>query len=194
MWSHQAKPILKQGDVEGLADPRLAGSYDVVQLRRLAFAASLCIRASATWRPTMNQVYICVCTYIYIYSFLFLNWVLKILNYSANQQINRYLTAKLVTIHWWRQIHSYVPNNCRHQPLETMEMVSGCSILPNRKPPDRRPINIRFWIFVAGGLSIGTVWSCLIFNLWGSRIRSLILPISYKLWIRGKKLRGWPRK
>ncbi|OWM84338.1 hypothetical protein CDL15_Pgr027107 [Punica granatum] len=59
--SHQslhswAKPILTQGDIERLVDPRLGGAYDVVQLRRFAFAASLCIRASATWRPTMNEV------------------------------------------------------------------------------------------------------------------------------------------
>ncbi|PKI50688.1 hypothetical protein CRG98_028925 [Punica granatum] len=43
-------------DIERLVDPRLGGAYDVVQLRRFAFAASLCIRASATWRPTMNEV------------------------------------------------------------------------------------------------------------------------------------------
>ncbi|KAK4757260.1 hypothetical protein SAY87_007387 [Trapa incisa] len=51
-----ARPILKQGGIERLADPRLEGAYDVVQLRTLAFAASLCIRASPTWRPTMNEV------------------------------------------------------------------------------------------------------------------------------------------
>ncbi|KAK4757608.1 hypothetical protein SAY87_018909 [Trapa incisa] len=59
--SHQslhswAKPILKQGDMERLVDPRLVGAYHVAQLGRLALAASLCIRASATWRPTMNEV------------------------------------------------------------------------------------------------------------------------------------------
>lgn len=59
--SHQslhswAKPILKQGEIEKLVDPRLQGAYDVTQLSRLAFAASLCIRASSTWRPTMNEI------------------------------------------------------------------------------------------------------------------------------------------
>ncbi|EEF31356.1 ATP binding protein, putative [Ricinus communis] len=59
--SHQsihnwAKPILNQGEIEKLIDPRLGGAYDAIQLRRLGFAASLCIRASPTWRPTMSEV------------------------------------------------------------------------------------------------------------------------------------------
>ncbi|WCJ42204.1 Protein kinase superfamily protein [Euphorbia peplus] len=59
--SHQsihswAKPILNEGEIESLVDPRLGGSYDYSQLKRLAFAASLCIRASSTWRPTINEV------------------------------------------------------------------------------------------------------------------------------------------
>ncbi|KAJ4828160.1 hypothetical protein Tsubulata_005035 [Turnera subulata] len=59
--SHQsihswAKPILNDGEIEKLVDPRLRGVYDVTQLKRLAFAASLCIRASSTWRPTMSEV------------------------------------------------------------------------------------------------------------------------------------------
>ncbi|KVH27900.1 probable receptor-like serine/threonine-protein kinase At5g57670 [Cynara cardunculus var. scolymus] len=59
--SHQslhgwAKPILNQGEVEKIVDPRLEGAYDFSQLSRLAFAASLCIRASSTWRPTMSEV------------------------------------------------------------------------------------------------------------------------------------------
>ncbi|KAE9444613.1 hypothetical protein C3L33_23489, partial [Rhododendron williamsianum] len=58
--SHQslhswAKPILSQGEIEKLVDPRLGGAYDDAQLDRLAFAASLCIRASSTWRPTISQ-------------------------------------------------------------------------------------------------------------------------------------------
>ncbi|GMY35363.1 probable receptor-like serine/threonine-protein kinase At5g57670 [Fagus crenata] len=51
-----AKPILKQGDVESLIDPRLGGAFDVTQLKRLAFAASLCIRSSSMWRPTMSEI------------------------------------------------------------------------------------------------------------------------------------------
>ncbi|XP_076915058.1 putative receptor-like serine/threonine-protein kinase At5g57670 [Bidens hawaiensis] len=59
--SHQslhgwAKPILKEGEVEKIVDPRLEGKYDLSQLSRLAFAASLCIRASSTWRPTMSEI------------------------------------------------------------------------------------------------------------------------------------------
>ncbi|KAI3811431.1 hypothetical protein L1987_21155 [Smallanthus sonchifolius] len=59
--SHQslhgwAKPILNQGEVEKIVDPRLEGEYDLSQLSRLAFAASLCIRASSTWRPTMSEI------------------------------------------------------------------------------------------------------------------------------------------
>ncbi|WVZ13132.1 hypothetical protein V8G54_017662 [Vigna mungo] len=59
--SHQslhswAKPILNKGGIEELVDPRLEGAYDVTQLKRFSFAASLCIRASSTWRPTMTEV------------------------------------------------------------------------------------------------------------------------------------------
>ncbi|KAK6248060.1 hypothetical protein QUC31_019625 [Theobroma cacao] len=59
--SHQslhcwAKPLLKRDEIEKLVDPRLRGAFDVSQLKRLAFAASLCIRASSAWRPTMNEV------------------------------------------------------------------------------------------------------------------------------------------
>jgi len=39
-----------------VVDPRLGGAYDVTQFNRVAFAASLCIRASATCRPTMSEV------------------------------------------------------------------------------------------------------------------------------------------
>lgn len=60
--SHQslhcwAKPILNRDEIEKkLVDPRLQGAFDTSQLKRLAFAASLCIRASSAWRPTMNEV------------------------------------------------------------------------------------------------------------------------------------------
>ncbi|KAJ7979446.1 Protein kinase family protein [Quillaja saponaria] len=59
--SHQslhnwAKPILNQGEMENLVDPTLEGAYDVTQLKRLALAASLCIRASPIWRPKMSEV------------------------------------------------------------------------------------------------------------------------------------------
>ncbi|KAK9715505.1 hypothetical protein RND81_06G169300 [Saponaria officinalis] len=51
-----AKPFLKRGEIEKLIDPRLEGAYDDLQIRRLVFAASLCIRSSTTWRPTMTEV------------------------------------------------------------------------------------------------------------------------------------------
>nr|XP_043621131.1 probable receptor-like serine/threonine-protein kinase At5g57670 [Erigeron canadensis] len=59
--SHQslhgwAKPILDQGEVKKIVDSRLEGEYDLSQLSKLGFAASLCIRASSTWRPTMSEV------------------------------------------------------------------------------------------------------------------------------------------
>jgi len=50
----QAKPYLSDGVVQGLVDPRLGDGYDAVQLRRLMFVASLCVRAAAVWRPTMT--------------------------------------------------------------------------------------------------------------------------------------------
>ncbi|KAK8601958.1 hypothetical protein V6N13_058373 [Hibiscus sabdariffa] len=59
--SHQslhcwAKPLLNREEMEKLVDPRLGGSFDGSQLKRLAFTASLCIRASSAWRPTMTEV------------------------------------------------------------------------------------------------------------------------------------------
>ncbi|KAE8665071.1 putative receptor-like serine/threonine-protein kinase [Hibiscus syriacus] len=59
--SHQslhcwAKPLLNREEMETLVDPRLGGSFDSSQLKRLAFTASLCIRAPSAWRPTMTEV------------------------------------------------------------------------------------------------------------------------------------------
>ncbi|EYU37320.1 hypothetical protein ABFS82_10G138000 [Erythranthe guttata] len=59
--SHQslhswAKPILNRGDIKEVVDPRIGEYYDVGQLNRLTFAASLCIRASPVWRPTMSEI------------------------------------------------------------------------------------------------------------------------------------------
>ena len=56
VWQWQAKPYLKRNEIEKLVDPRLEDAFDDMQIRRLAFAASLCIRSSTTWRPTMTQV------------------------------------------------------------------------------------------------------------------------------------------
>lgn len=43
-----------------LVDLRLGNEYDIVELKRLAFAASLCIRTASTWRPSMNEVLLLV--------------------------------------------------------------------------------------------------------------------------------------
>ncbi|XP_022756548.1 probable receptor-like serine/threonine-protein kinase At5g57670 isoform X2 [Durio zibethinus] len=51
-----AKPLLDREEIEKLVDPRLRGAFDISQLKKLAFTASLCIRASSAWRPTMNEV------------------------------------------------------------------------------------------------------------------------------------------
>ncbi|XP_073387137.1 receptor-like cytosolic serine/threonine-protein kinase RBK2 isoform X5 [Physcomitrium patens] len=51
-----AKPHLNKGDVDELADPRLDGSFDAVQMRRMVLTAALCVRPSAPWRPSMSQV------------------------------------------------------------------------------------------------------------------------------------------
>lgn len=54
--SNWAKPFLKRGEVGKLIDPRLEEAYDEKEIKQLAFAASLCIRVSTTWRPTINEV------------------------------------------------------------------------------------------------------------------------------------------
>ncbi|GAB2291464.1 hypothetical protein Dimus_025719 [Dionaea muscipula] len=51
-----AKPYMKGGEIEKLVDPGLEGMYDDDELKCLTFAASICIRASSAWRPTMCQV------------------------------------------------------------------------------------------------------------------------------------------
>lgn len=51
-----AKPMLLSGDIEKIVDPRLKGVYEISQLEGIAYAASLCIRASHIWRPTMSEV------------------------------------------------------------------------------------------------------------------------------------------
>ncbi|ERM97526.1 hypothetical protein AMTR_s00328p00014720, partial [Amborella trichopoda] len=51
-----AKPYLEAGDIHSLADPRLQGQYDVQQLEIVVLTASLCIRPSAIWRPSMSEV------------------------------------------------------------------------------------------------------------------------------------------
>jgi hypothetical protein len=52
----QARPLLADGKIDALVDPRLGGDYDGEEARRVAFVAALCIRAPATWRPSMTEV------------------------------------------------------------------------------------------------------------------------------------------
>lgn len=95
----QARPILKRGELEKVVDPSLEGAYDVSELTRLAFAASLCIRSSSAWRPTMTQVpvtsYFCYLwlllplQYLLLSSFLNLNHLLK--HWSFTLLINSFL-------------------------------------------------------------------------------------------------------
>jgi predicted RecB family nuclease len=59
--SHQslhswAKLIIKDGEIEKLVDPRIGEEFDLQQLHRIAFAASLCIRSSSLCRPSMIEV------------------------------------------------------------------------------------------------------------------------------------------
>lgn len=54
--SCQAKPHLENNNVEEMADPRLGGSYDVVEMKRAMFTASTCIHHLPTLRPNMKRV------------------------------------------------------------------------------------------------------------------------------------------
>ncbi|XP_020599812.1 probable receptor-like serine/threonine-protein kinase At5g57670 [Phalaenopsis equestris] len=51
-----AKPYLNDGTIQLLVDRRLGEEYDIDQLKRLSFIASLCIRPNAAWRPSMAEV------------------------------------------------------------------------------------------------------------------------------------------
>eukprot|EP01018_Ginkgo_biloba_P040115 Gb_24419 [translate_table: standard] len=51
-----AKPLLESGNIQELVDPGLRGQYDIHQMQRMVLTASLCIRHSAVWRPTMMEV------------------------------------------------------------------------------------------------------------------------------------------
>ncbi|XP_039141460.1 probable receptor-like serine/threonine-protein kinase At5g57670 isoform X3 [Dioscorea cayenensis subsp. rotundata] len=51
-----AKPLITRGKIAQMADPNLKGKYDKDQLEKLVLVASYCVRQSAVWRPTMNEV------------------------------------------------------------------------------------------------------------------------------------------
>ena len=56
----QARPILAQALAEGhydeLADPRLGGNYDPMEMARMVACAAAGVRHSARRRPKMSQV------------------------------------------------------------------------------------------------------------------------------------------
>jgi len=56
----QARPALSRaladGDYDGVADPRLHGSYDPVEMARLVACAAAAVRHSAKKRPKMSQI------------------------------------------------------------------------------------------------------------------------------------------
>ncbi|KAM0899650.1 hypothetical protein ACQ4PT_021166 [Festuca glaucescens] len=55
-----ARPALSRalagGDYDAVADPRLEGSYDPVEMARVAASAAACVRQSAKKRPKMSQI------------------------------------------------------------------------------------------------------------------------------------------
>ncbi|PWZ57356.1 putative receptor-like serine/threonine-protein kinase [Zea mays] len=53
MW---ATPVLSSGNICDLLDPRLDVKHDEVEVRRMASAASLCLRRSARLRPPISQI------------------------------------------------------------------------------------------------------------------------------------------
>ncbi|XP_042020265.1 receptor-like cytosolic serine/threonine-protein kinase RBK1 isoform X1 [Salvia splendens] len=53
MW---AKPHLENNSVDEIADPRLGGNFNVVEMKRAMFTASTCIHHLPTLRPNMIRV------------------------------------------------------------------------------------------------------------------------------------------
>nr|DAD41667.1 TPA_asm: hypothetical protein HUJ06_015990 [Nelumbo nucifera] len=53
MW---ANPLLERGDQKGLLDPKLAGNFDDVRMRRMVLAATLCITRSSHLRPNLSEI------------------------------------------------------------------------------------------------------------------------------------------
>lgn len=55
----QATPLLESGNLKALLDPKSGGDFDVVKMRRMVLAATLCIKQSARLRPKVSQVFKC---------------------------------------------------------------------------------------------------------------------------------------
>lgn len=56
----QAKPLIKENKIKQLVDPILGDDYDLEELDRLVFIASLCIHQTSMNRPHMNQACIII--------------------------------------------------------------------------------------------------------------------------------------
>ncbi|TVT99092.1 hypothetical protein EJB05_55561 [Eragrostis curvula] len=54
--TQQATPVLNSGDISELLDSRLDVKHDEVEVKRMATAASLCLRRSARLRPPISQI------------------------------------------------------------------------------------------------------------------------------------------
>ncbi|KAI5669747.1 hypothetical protein M9H77_19600 [Catharanthus roseus] len=53
MW---AKPFLEKNNIKEIADPRLGDKYDVIEMKRAMFTASICINHLPNMRPNMKRV------------------------------------------------------------------------------------------------------------------------------------------
>ncbi|CAA0821033.1 Protein kinase superfamily protein [Striga hermonthica] len=51
-----AKPHLEQNNVKEMADPRLGEDYDIIEMKRAMFTASICIHHLPNLRPNMTRV------------------------------------------------------------------------------------------------------------------------------------------
>jgi len=57
-WARPAlSRALADGDYDGVADPRLRGNYDPVEMARMVASAAAAVRHSAKKRPKMSQVF-----------------------------------------------------------------------------------------------------------------------------------------
>ncbi|RRT65389.1 hypothetical protein B296_00032681 [Ensete ventricosum] len=55
-WVNVGQCSYDDGSLQMLVDPRLGDDYEMEQLKRLSFAASLCIRPTAALRPSMTEM------------------------------------------------------------------------------------------------------------------------------------------
>ncbi|KAG6403238.1 hypothetical protein SASPL_135455 [Salvia splendens] len=53
MW---AKPYLEKNNIKAIADPKLGDKYDITEMKRAMFAASICIHHLPNMRPNMSRV------------------------------------------------------------------------------------------------------------------------------------------